>query len=107
MRWNWPAALNAAPKRIKTLLPADTEKGAAELVEAPAGSWVKDNLQVGRKTVLAGDRMLSGELVLPCETVTELAESPMEKSGEGGGLASLLPPPPEETRAAPHLAPLR
>jgi hypothetical protein len=78
---------------------ADTEKGAAELVETPARSPVKENLQVGRKTVLAGDRMLSGELVLACETVTKLAESPMKKSGEGGGLTSLPPPSPEETRA--------
>jgi hypothetical protein len=52
---------------------------------------------VEEKPFCAGMEMWMGELVLPCAMVMELAESAMEKSGEGGdGWTPPVPPPPPQ-----------
>jgi hypothetical protein len=98
LRLNCPVeAAAVAPKSTETLWPAAREKGLAGLVAEPAGSPVMVSWTLAEKPFWALMEMLTGELVPPCETVMDVAESAMEKSGEGGvvGTPPVPPPPPQ------------
>jgi hypothetical protein len=72
-------------------------KGLDGLVAEPAGSPAMVSWTLAEKPFWALMEMLTSELVPPCETVKDVAESAMEKSGEGGvvGTPPVPPPPPQ------------
>jgi hypothetical protein len=83
---NWPVtALAEAPTITETGCPVPTEKGLAGLLVTPAGIPVSITCTLPENPFKPLTLTLTGALELPCSIVTVLAESPIAKSGLGGG----------------------
>ena len=79
------AAAGEAPIITATACPELTEKGLAGLLVTPAGTPESDTCTLPEKPFKPFTVTLTGALELPWAMLTALVESPIVKSGCGGG----------------------